>query len=357
MLTQFAGAAIGALAAACLFLFLHNRWLLHLKDSMLKTSAILTLFTVLVGGSTLAGWLLGVSIWLSIPLLILLVLSGVEMRRFLIRRRYRGTAPVSRENAISSIWHPVTTTDIQTIRYNVDCPNWEGTHLTVAQIGDIHMSDALPPDYYQTIVERVNETEPDIILITGDFVTKVKFAEHLPDMLTELHARLGVYAILGNHDYWANADVVESAVLSSGIVLLGDGSRRISHASANNIVLCGCEAPWSGRHWRRPEFSDDDLVLALSHTPDNIYMLSRAGIKAVFAGHYHGGQIRLPGVGAFVIPSKYGRRFDNGHFVVDGTHLFVSAGVGVMSPPLRIYCQPDIIVVKLIGRLRRKMNI
>ena len=64
---------------------------------------------------------------------------------------------------------------------------------------------------------------------------------------------------------------------------------------------------------------------------------------AVFAGHYHGGQIRVPGIGALVMPSKYGRQYDGSHFVFDRTHLFVTAGIGSAEPPLRIWCLPDIL--------------
>ena len=89
-------------------------------------------------------------------------------------------------------------------------------------------------------------------------------------------------------------------------------------------------------------------MLVLSHTADNIYALNRAGADAVFSGHYHAGQIRVPGLGSLVVPSMFGRRFDHGHFNVDGTHLFVTAGIG-SAPALRIYCKPDVYIVDISG--------
>ena len=89
----------------------------------------------------------------------------------------------------------------------------------------------------------------------------------------------------------------------------------------------------------------DDFIIALSHTPDNIYDLAKLRVTAVFSGHTHGGQLRMPWLGALVVPSVYGRRFDQGHFLVDGTHLFVSAGIGADHPPFRVGCPPDILVV------------
>jgi hypothetical protein len=87
----------------------------------------------------------------------------------------------------------------------------------------------------------------------------------------------------------------------------------------------------------------------LTHTPDNLYALCDLGYAAIFAGHYHGGQIRLPGLGALVVPSRYGRRFDRGHFVMNGTHLFVTTGVGSAEPPVRLWCQPDVLIVDIEG--------
>jgi predicted MPP superfamily phosphohydrolase len=93
-------------------------------------------------------------------------------------------------------------------------------------------------------------------------------------------------------------------------------------------------------------------TLVLSHTPDNVYALAEQGATAVFAGHTHGGQMRVPWLGPLIVPSRYGRRFDRGHFDVEGTHLYVSAGVGADAPPLRLWCPPDLVVVDLVGKPR-----
>ena len=91
-------------------------------------------------------------------------------------------------------------------------------------------------------------------------------------------------------------------------------------------------------------------MLVLTHTPDNIYRLNRAGASVVFAGHNHAGQIRIPLAGPVVIPSVYGRRFDHGHFTVNGTDLFVTAGIGTVGPTLRMFCRPDIFVVDIMNK-------
>jgi predicted MPP superfamily phosphohydrolase len=89
----------------------------------------------------------------------------------------------------------------------------------------------------------------------------------------------------------------------------------------------------------------------LTHTPDNVYRLSRLGFAAIFAGHSHAGQIRLPVIGPLVVPSRYGRRFDHGRFIVNGTHLFVTAGIGSAEPPIRLWCHPDVLIVDVAGAI------
>ena len=102
-----------------------------------------------------------------------------------------------------------------------------------------------------------------------------------------------------------------------------------------------------GAGFRAPP--SDMPTIVLSHTPDNVYALQALGVDAVFAGHTHGGQMRLPFLGAIIVPSRYGRRFDRGHFVVGKTHLFVSTGVGADEPAFRLWCPPDLVAVDLVG--------
>jgi predicted MPP superfamily phosphohydrolase len=88
----------------------------------------------------------------------------------------------------------------------------------------------------------------------------------------------------------------------------------------------------------------------LTHTADNIYEISKTRPVAVFAGHYHGGQIVLPGIGPPIVPSRFGRRFHHGHYKVNGTRLFVTSGIGSAFPPVRIYCKPEILIVDFAAK-------
>lgn len=134
------------------------------------------------------------------------------------------------------------------------------------------------------------------------------------------------------------------AVQACGIDLLRHEYRRHAH-----YALCGDEGHWGQANTDIATLSQDTFTIALTHTPDNIYRLSDAGAQVVFAGHYHAGQFRLPYLGPVIVPSVYGRRFDHGHFVVHGTHLFITSGIGATVLPVRLFCQPDIFLVDIMG--------
>ncbi len=193
--------------------------------------------------------------------------------------------------------------------------------------------------------------EPDLVLLTGDFVTFSEDASRLPELFTGLRGRLGTFATLGNHDYWSGSQPVIQALRQAGIPLIANDCVRLPLWEGVSLRLCGIDDPWGEPHWEPPQLHPGDLNLIISHSADNIYRLRQYPFTGVFSGHFHAGQVRLPGFGALVLPSRFGRRFDHGHFMFKNTagaghtHLFVSAGVGSATPLLRIYCQPDIFVV------------
>ena len=162
-------------------------------------------------------------------------------------------------------------------------------------------------------------------------------------------AERGDYAVLGNHDHWTDPEQIQALLARKGHPDAGEHVRGRIELDGQPIQLIGCD--YGGfADIRIPEIpSRPVLKLVLCHTPDAIYELARAGADAVFSGHNHAGQARIPWLGPLIVPSRLGRLFDHGHFVVEGAHLFVSSGVGAATPPLRFYCQPDIFVVDVAG--------
>ncbi len=222
--------------------------------------------------------------------------------------------------------------------------------MRIVHLTDLHVSRSLPLDYFRHVFDLAEATQPDLAFLTGDYISGIDSLPKLRKVLRPI-AGLGTFAVLGNHDYWIGPHAVSSAVIDTGLRLLTNESATLS-VDGRDVVVTGWDYPWNGKEMPFPETQNGTLHLVLSHNPDNIYKIVQSSADIVFSGHYHAGQIRLPFLGAIVVPSVYGRRFDHGHFKVNGTHLFVPAGIGAASPRFRIYCQPDIFVVDIAGELR-----
>jgi predicted MPP superfamily phosphohydrolase len=350
-------ALLGLLIGLGLYLAVINRALSYMRHSVSKPLISLTLLIALPGGLAWLGYAGG---WLGRWLICLAVLGLIigEVYLIWVRRRHIGAPPVARQGPKPSVFRPVTTTDLAILHYTIPITGTDHRsdhrpqgcqpserRLRIAHVSDLHVNADLGLDYYPQLMDRVSQAQPDLVFITGDFITDLEFAGQLPGLLRRLHSRYGIYAILGNHDHWAGAPEVIQAVSSAGVEVIGNGSRRLLLEDGLSLTILGCEEPWSPDRWVAPEIKNGDLALALSHSADQIYDLNRAGAHAVFSGHYHAGQFQLPLVGPLLVPSRYGRRFYQGHYVIGKTHLFVSAGAGAADPPLRLYCQPDVIVV------------
>ena len=315
----------------------------------MKTATLVGGFLALTGVAVWLGSTRLSARWRAVPLAVLGLVVVGEFRRFVLRRGARAQAPVSVSPPARSSWHPDTTTELAVIRHRVLVPRLRGDRLRVVQLSDLHVTDQLPREYYARALEAAAREDPDLLLLTGDFVSTRRGVELVEDLFADrLVARLGVFGVLGNHDFWTDSLAVRRVLERAGVQLLSGQCRRMSLSGGASVQLCGTEHPW-GVKLDASAVSEADLTLVLSHNPDNIYELASLGVTAVFGGHYHGGQFRIPGLGAFVVPSRYGRRFDRGRFRIDRTELFVSSGVGVDLPPLRIYCRPDIFVVDFAG--------
>lgn len=346
LILHIASGLLYGAAGFCVFLMLLNRVLILLPGSRAKVPVILAVVAGMVGPCVLAGVLWPRLPWLLAPLVLLgLVLAG-EARRAYIRRSCAGTGPVDTTPHTVHLANPITTTDLVVHRYEVPHPKWRGAPLRIVHLTDLHVHPSLPLDYYKEVFSVAEQARPDMAVCTGDFISRREALPRLREILRPV-ARQATYAVLGNHDYWTDAEAVRRVVLESGLRLVSDESLALSFGD-NPILLTGYDHPWGKRRKSLPPREGGPLHVVLSHTPDNIYRLSKSSADIVFSGHYHAGQIRVPKLGPIVVPSVYGRRFDHGHFVVNGTHLFVASGIGSAEPPFRIYCQPDIFVVDIV---------
>ncbi len=316
-----------------------------MRDGRTKVAIILLAFLAIMGGSAALGFLLYRTPSVLAPAAVLgLILVG-EARRAIIRRSCAGSPPLDSEPHAASVFNPFTTTDVIVRRYQIQHSCWRGAGLRIVHLTDLHVHPRMRANYYQRVIELAEETQPDLALFTGDFVTGNQSLSRLRGLLRPI-AKIETFAVLGNHDYWTNPDDISAVVINKGLRLLTNESVTMI-IDGREVIITGCDYPWGVQGGRLLPRSGE-LHVVLSHTPDNIYRLAKSSANIVFSGHYHAGQIRLPLLGSIVVPSLYGRRFDHGHFVVNGTHLFVSSGIGVSNPQFRLYCRPDIFLVDIL---------
>jgi predicted MPP superfamily phosphohydrolase len=203
--------------------------------------------------------------------------------------------------------------------------------LRIAHMSDLHFKgDA---DWLKAVVAATNELNPDIVCITGDFVEKAEFQPTVIEILRELSAP--IVAVIGNHDVWSKADLKPLKSLcneSGGKLLLNEEFelKGISFFGANEATDV------------KPV--DGDRRVLLCHYPAAVDNLNGTRYDLVLAGHTHGGQIRLPFIGALITP--YGTNgYDMGIYEVNESLLHVSPGIGTLRPNVRFFCRPEVTLI------------
>jgi predicted MPP superfamily phosphohydrolase len=204
------------------------------------------------------------------------------------------------------------------------------------------------------IVETTNASQADLVLLAGDYVIHgVKGgtfvgAEAIAAELARLDPRHGTYAVLGNHDWWYDANRVAQALQDEGIELLEDRNKVIE-AGDCRFTLVGISDYWEGDHDVDAALDGIDArlpTIVFTHNPD-IFPMIPDSVSLTVAGHTHGGQVNLPLVGRTIVPSAFGDRYAAGLVVEDDRHLFVSTGLGTSILPVRFRVPPEISVLVL----------
>ncbi len=192
----------------------------------------------------------------------------------------------------------------------------------------------------------------DLVVLTGDFFETTPSIRTAPELLGGLHARDGVLAVLGNHDY-ANQGVrarrIVEALQDLGIRVLRNESHRLRRGD-QELWVVGVDDPYSGHDnlpaaMRGVPASARPLMLA--HYPDFTWNLPPRRFAAVLCGHTHGSQIRLPLIAQYARYNIAITRFSHGLYEVNGIPVFVNTGIGTSGRPIRIFARPEVVVIQL----------
>lgn len=254
--------------------------------------------------------------------------------------------------------------------YRLTPPGWQAGQrpLRIAVLADLHVCDPwMPLSRIARIVEATNRLNPDLVVLLGDYVNTMERigAADIPPaewarLLGGLKAPLGVRAVLGNHDWWADIAAVRNGLVDNGIPVMENAVELIKPEGGPRFWLAGlgdqlAEKTVRGHYVGRDDLpgtlarvGDDEPVILLAHEPD-IFPTVPSRVSLTISGHTHGGQVDLPLAGRLVVPSAYGDRYAYGHIVEEGRNLVVSGGLGCTGLPVRYGVPPEIVLIELGG--------
>jgi uncharacterized protein len=225
--------------------------------------------------------------------------------------------------------------------------------LRVAALSDLHTGAphvSIPA--LRRVVASMNATHPDLVVLLGDYVIhgvvggRFVSPEDTAAVLRDLTAPLGVFAVLGNHDWWYDGPRVTRALEGAGIRVLEDVAVPVQ-LHGQTLWLAGVSDAMT-----RPADAGralaavpaDAPAIVLTHNPD-VFPGVPQRVLLTLAGHTHGGQVYLPVLGRLIVPSRFGQRYAIGHIQEEGRDLFVTPGIGTSIIPVRFRVPPEISVL------------
>ena len=228
----------------------------------------------------------------------------------------------------------------------------------IVQISDIHLDEFTEPYFLERIVKHVNSLAPDLVLLTGDFITRGSLtfiaSQHAAHRCAEVLSTLACpirLAILGNHDVGVGAAMVVQSLRSNRIGVLLNQHFPIER-NGERFWICGVDDPSTSNpdlNRAIPEIPGAPVIL-LAHEPDYADMVIAhprgAFVDLMLSGHTHGGQIRLPFTGPLVLP-PWGKKYKEGAYQVARMQLYVNRGIGTVGIPFRLNCPPEITLITL----------
>jgi predicted MPP superfamily phosphohydrolase len=220
----------------------------------------------------------------------------------------------------------------------------------VAQLSDIHISAFMPDEQIRKYVGVANSLRPDLILLTGDFVTWDPGAQQaVVRALADLRAPFGVFGCLGNHEAWSGTKGSISTLFAAArIRILRDECSAIYHAG-EQLNLIGIEPDYG---WA-PSALPNDVIwqagvnILMSHYPTMFEQAESQGIDLMLAGHTHGGQVKLNFISPVLAPRLLRTPYIAGHYQKGASQLYVNRGIGTIGLPMRAGMRPEITVFEL----------
>jgi hypothetical protein len=243
---------------------------------------------------------------------------------------------------------------VQIVNHRLVTARWPaaGPPLRVAFASDLHGGPTTHPSLLDEAARALEGAGADLLLLGGDYV--YLSSAHVGEVaarLAGIAAPLGKFAVLGNHDLWADDRAIRAALEEAGIRVLVNEQVRLP-PPYDHVTIAGLDDPYAGTRDVAPAFAgvpDGGFRLLLVHAPEVLMLLGDERFDLGLCGHTHGGHIALPGGIPVVVAGPLSRRYGHGrHDLGDRGTLIVSRGIGATQVPFRWNADPDVLVVDIV---------
>ncbi|MEI7026289.1 metallophosphoesterase [Paenibacillus sp. y28] len=242
---------------------------------------------------------------------------------------------------------------IEIARMELACPRlpeaFNGVRLL--HFSDLHIGFHFDMKDLQSVVGQINSLKPDLVCFTGDLYDyALSSNEECGQHLSAIQAPLGKFAVFGNHDYYKDYRKIAAIFQAGDFTLLKNSSTRVEYQD-HMMQVAGVDDMWSGKPnlaKALDALNPDAFTLLLSHAPDFADIAAESYVDVQLSGHSHGGQVRLPGLGAVVTPD-FGRKYVMGLYKLNNNRLqvYTNRGIGCSNLPIRLFCRPELTLITL----------
>ena len=272
----------------------------------------------------------------------------IDRRKFLKRTVAAGVGAIAADSVLIAPNFP------RVVSHDISIRRWPSRldGFTIALLSDFHYDPVFSVHPIRHAIAKVNDLQPDLVVLTGDFVTAPTFgsseraaaaAEPCAELLKQLRSRHGLWAVLGNHDAFTDPDRVTAALQRNGIQVLDNQSAAIERDSGR-FWVGGVDDVLGGTADMKETLKlvpPSEPVILLAHEPDFADRVARFPVDLQLSGHTHGGQIRLPFVPPLFLP-ELGRKYVSGLHKIGNLQLYTNVGLGTIDIPARLNCPPEI---------------
>ena len=257
-----------------------------------------------------------------------------------------------------------STENIEVVEVNIELDNigWNFHNYRILNLCDIHLGQWINPEYLKELIEYVNTLNYDLITLTGDYVSYVidGYDTALIESFNKLKAKDGKFGILGNHDHWMGADKIRDIFkksdivdLSNSVVLLEKGEDKINLAGVDSCTVCA-----DNLDIVLSELDQSFPTILLAHEPDFALESSKTGkIDFQISGHSHGGQFIIPKVETTPFRGPNSTKYPVGLYKINDMVQYTSKGLGTNSFRIRINCKPEITIITLKNKDKKKIRV